>query len=271
MAEPTGGVWNPLPASDSDGRDPPLAATGPLNGGGGEGEDHLQEPRSAPMHALLGRVHLARRETDRAEAAFLRALELEPRLIEGYVELGRLYGSAGKYDQALAKLSAGLAVNPKNVVTLMLAGVIHQQRGDIAQAQAAYAKILALNPRFAPAANNLAWIYSEHGGEQAKDKALALAQMAKQVARGVYQRTLALLREGAVRLPDNAELQDHLGMAAARTGDRDLARKALAFAAGSPAAFKGKEEARRTLAKLRRRAVARLRAACGPPPRYARL
>lgn len=47
------------------------------------------EPRSAPMHALLGRVHLARRETDRAEAAFLRALELEPRLIEGYVELGR--------------------------------------------------------------------------------------------------------------------------------------------------------------------------------------
>jgi hypothetical protein len=39
-------------------------------------------------------------------------------------------------------------------------------------------------------------------------------------------------------------------MAAARTGDRDLARKALAVAAG-PAAFKGKDEARRTLAELR--------------------
>ena len=68
------------------------------------------------------------------------------------MELGRLHGSARKYDQALAKLNAGLAVNPKNVVT----------------------------------ANNLAWIHSEHGREQAKDKALALAQMAKQVARGVY-------------------------------------------------------------------------------------
>ena len=112
----------------------------------------------------------------------------------------------------------GLAVNPKNVVT---------------------------------AAKNLAWIHSEHGGKQAKDKALALAQMAKQVARGVYQRALALLREGAARLPDNAELQYHLGMAAARTGDRDLGRKALAFAAASPAAFTGKDEAKRTLAELR--------------------
>jgi Flp pilus assembly protein TadD len=75
--------------------------------------------------------------------------------------------------------------------------------------------------------------------------------MAKQVARGVYQRALALLREGATRLPDNAELQYHLGMAAVGTGDKDLARKALAFAAGSPAAFKGKDEARRALAELR--------------------
>jgi Flp pilus assembly protein TadD len=156
------------------------------------------------------------------------------------MELGRLYGSARKYDQALAKLNAGLAVNPKNVVTLMLMGVILQQKGEVAQAQAAYEKILALNPRFAPAANNLAWIHSEHGGEPAKDRALSLAQMAKQVApddpfvsstlgwvlykRGVYQRALAPLREGGVRLPDNAELQYHLGMAAVRTGDKDVAR-----------------------------------------------
>src|SRR3990170_4374471 len=57
--------------------------------------------------------------------------------------------------------------------------------------------------------------------------------------------------EGAARLPDNAELQYHLGMAAARTGDKDVARKALAFAAASPAAFKGKDEAQRTLAELK--------------------
>ena len=37
--------------------------------------------------------------------------------------------------------------------------------------------VLVLNPRSAPAANNLAWILSEHGGD--KDRAPALAQTVK--------------------------------------------------------------------------------------------
>ena len=71
-------------------------------------------------------------------------------------------------------------------------------------------------PRFAPAANNLAWLYSEHGGD--KEKALELAQRAKEAApddphisdtlgwilykRGVYQRAVGLLKESAAKLPD---------------------------------------------------------------------
>ena len=90
---------------------------------------------------------------------------------------------------------------------------------------------LAVNPKnVVTAASNLAWILYK---------------------RGVYQRALALLREGAARLPDNPELQYHLGMAAVRTGDKDVARKALAFAAGSAAVFKGQDEARKTLAELK--------------------
>jgi len=96
-----------------------------------------------------------------------------------------------------------------------------------------YEKVLALNPRFAPAANNLAWILSEHGGD--KDKALALAQTAKELApedaqvsdtlgwifyrRGLHQRALALLKDSAAKLPGNPEVQYHLGMASAAAGD----------------------------------------------------
>ena len=61
----------------------------------------------------------------------------------------------------------------------MLAGTIHERRGDIAKAREFYEKALALDPRFAPAANNLAWLLSEHGGD--KDRALALAQTAKEL------------------------------------------------------------------------------------------
>ena len=124
---------------------------------------------------------------------------------------------------------------------------------------------MALNPRFAAATNNLAWIYSEHGGD--KDKALQLAQIAKEQApddprisdtlgwilykRGVYQRALALLKESAAKLPDNVQVQYHLGMAYRQVGENDNARKALQLAVSSAEAFTGKDEARKALADLK--------------------
>jgi tetratricopeptide (TPR) repeat protein len=128
-----------------------------------------------------------------------------------------------------------------------------------------YEKVLAINPRFAGAANNLAWVLSEHGGD--KDKALALAQTAKELApedpqvsdtlgwilyrRGVHQRALALLKESAAKLPGNPQIQYHLGMVSAQLGDKEAARKALAIAAAAPAPFPGQDEAKKALAALR--------------------
>ena len=98
--------------------------------------------------------------------------------------------------------------------------------------------MLALSPRFAPAANNLAGVLSEHGGD--KDKALALAQTAKELApedpqvsatvgwifyrRGVHQRALALLKDSVAKLPCNTVIQYHLGMGSAQLGDKEAAR-----------------------------------------------
>src|SRR5262249_58187781 len=106
-------------------------------------------------------------------------------------------------------------------------GLVYQTKGDIPKAQEAYEKTLKLNPRFAPAANNLAVLYSEHGGD--KEKALELAQRAKEAApddphisdtlgwilykRGVYQRAVTMLKESAAKLPDNLEGQYHAGTA----------------------------------------------------------
>lgn len=222
-------------------------------------------PQSGPLHSLLGGVHLARGEVELAEAAYLRALELAPRLIGAYVQLATIYGTSGKYDHALAKLNGALAVNPKNLFALMLSGIVHERKGDIPRAQQAYERVLALEPRFAPAANNLAWLYSEHGGD--KEKALRLAQTAKEVApeephisdtlgwilykRDLYHRALSLLKESAAKLPENPEVQYHLGMAFYKTGDKEGARKALTLAASSPATFVGKDEARVALAELK--------------------
>ncbi len=225
----------------------------------------IPQPPSAPLQTLLGETHIAAGDTKAAEAAFLQAIVLDPSLMTPYVRLGGLYASAGRYDEALAKISDAAKRNPKDVGPPMLAGIIYEQKGDISKARESYEQVLAMNPRLAPAANNLAWIYSEYGGD--KEKALQLAQMAKEMVpddprisdtlgwilykRGVYQRSLALLRESAAKLPDNPQVQYHLGMAYMQVGDKDSARKALTAAASAAADFTGKDEARKTLAALK--------------------
>jgi tetratricopeptide (TPR) repeat protein len=222
-------------------------------------------PKSGAHHALLGELYMARGNAKVAEEAFLRAIDLDPRLFGPYVALGNIYLQARQYDQALAKFNDLIKANPSNPTPYMLAGIVHETKGEIPKAREAYEKAVALNPRFAAAANNLAWIYSEHGGD--KDKALQLAQSAKEQApedprisdtlgwilykRGVYQSALALLKESATKLPDNPQVQYHLGMAYRQVGERDNARKALQLAVASAETFAGKDEARSALADLK--------------------
>jgi len=155
-------------------------------------------------------------------------------------------------------------VDPQSVPAHMTLGVVYQTKGDIPKAQQAFEKVLTLNPRFAPAANNLAVLYSEHGGNQ--EKALELAQRAKEAMpddphvsdtlgwilykRGVYQRAADLLKDSAAKLPDQPVVQYHLGLASLKAGDKQGARKALTAAINSPTSFAGKDDAKKTLAEI---------------------
>jgi len=222
-------------------------------------------PKSGGHEALLGELYLLKGDSKSAEAVLQRAIDLDPRLLGPYIMLGNIYARAGQFDQALARLDQAAKTNPRNPGPLMITGIIFETKGDIPRAREAYEKALAIDPRFVAAANNLAWIYSEYGGD--KEKALQLAQTAKQGSpddprisdtlgwilykRGIYQSALALLKESAAKLPDNPQVQYHLGMAYQQVGDMDAARKALQFAVASPVAFVGKEEAQKALANLK--------------------
>ena len=221
-------------------------------------------PKSGGLQWLLGTVYVDRRETALAEAAFLKAIELEPTLVDAYVRLAQIYGTS-RHDQAVGKLNEALKLNPQSIAAQMQLGVVYESKGNVLEAEQAYEKVLALNPRFAPAANNLAMLYSEYGGD--KEKALELAQRAKEAApddphisdtlgwilyqRGVYQRAADLLKESAAKLPDAPVVQYHLGMASLKVGDTHGARKALTAAVNSPASFAGKDEARKALAEIK--------------------
>jgi tetratricopeptide (TPR) repeat protein len=213
---------------------------------------------------LLGSVYLARREEEQAEAAFLKAIEITPQLFDPYVALVKFYAQTKRYDKALEKLEQAKNVNAKNLGVHMLIGMIHKMRKDVPQAQATYEKVLEINPRFGHAANNLAYLYSEYGGD--KEKTLQLAQTAKEVLpedprisdmlgwifykRGIYERAVSLLLESAEKLEDNAEVQYHLGMVYLKTGNPQAAKDSLANARKRSESFTGVEEAKRVLADL---------------------
>jgi tetratricopeptide (TPR) repeat protein len=226
----------------------------------------VRVPTSGRLHELLGVVHAARGETALAEAAFLKALEVDPSQLSAYMALGHLYATTGRHADALARLGEVLKANPNNLAALVRVAMLHEKQGNFPKAQEAYERALAVAPRFTPAANNLAYLYAERVGNL--ERALQLAQIAREGApddphvadtlgwilyrRGVYQPALALLRESAAKLTENPEVQYHLGMAAFQTGDREGARKALTRAVDSPLSFGGKQDAQRTLDDLKR-------------------
>ena len=168
------------------------------------------------------------------------------------------------FDQALAKLDTALTANPDNVALLMLSGMISQQQGNTQKAQEVYEKLLAKNPSFAPALNNLAWIYSETQGDQ--EKALRLAQKAREGApedpqiadtlgwilykKGNYEWALSYLNESAAKLSGNADVQFHLGMTQYKLGDGPAAKQTLQRALELDPKFTGAEEARKALEEL---------------------
>ncbi len=223
-----------------------------------------QTPNAAGAHFLQARIFAAQKKWDLAEASLVKTLELDPNFVSAYDMLVSTYVAAGKLTQALGKLDGMVALNPNSERPLMLSAMIHDRTKDHAKAAATYEKLLTQNPNFAPALNNLAWLYAEHlqkvdrGYELAK-KAWTLQPGNPSIAdtlgwicykRADYPQAVALLREAVAKLPGEHEVQYHFGLANYMMGEMDAARTSLRFAADSTEDFPGKSEINERLASL---------------------
>ena len=124
--------------------------------------------------------------------------------------------------------------------------------------------MLEIDPRAAVAANNLAWIYAQDGGNL--DIALQLAQTAKSqlpdqpefndTLGWIYYKkdlaTLAIppLQQSVEKDPKNPVYHYHLGLAYAKSGDKGKAKSSLEQALKLKPDFEGAAEARKVLASL---------------------
>jgi tetratricopeptide (TPR) repeat protein len=222
-----------------------------------------KNPKLAGPWLLQGKVYWAAGQTNEAESAMSKAIELDPDLPGAYLSLARLYLDTHQEQQALARLNA-LVSKTNNVTALLEIGEIHQQSQQPDEARDAYEKLIVFQPDFVPALNNLAYLYSEHYGNL--EKAAQMAERARKVRpdnpfvadtlgwilyrQGQYPRALGLLQESLEKEPNNAEVQMHLGMAYYMMEEEDLARVHLQQALSTDADFAGKDEARQCLALL---------------------
>jgi tetratricopeptide (TPR) repeat protein len=221
-------------------------------------------PDNAVIYNLLGRAALVTRHQAQAETYFKKSLELDKTLLVSYMDLGRLYLRQNDPRKAVTELEAALAVNPELVQAHTMLGIVHEGLKEFDKAKASYERALQLSPKFAPAANNLAWLYAEQGGNI--DTALALAQTAREqrpqdpliadtlgwlyYKKHAYLRAISLLKEAAEQASDNPLIQYHLGMAYHQQGQKDLARKSLQVSLKLSASYPGAEEAKKVLGEL---------------------
>jgi tetratricopeptide (TPR) repeat protein len=213
---------------------------------------------------LLAKVYLAQGDTNQTEAALMKAIKLQPDFHPPYLLLARLYVASGQHQKALQNLQAVVAKDPKAIGALMLIGMIHDQQKNYDAARETYERILVVDPKFSPALNNLAYLYSERFG--LLDKAYEVARRARELLpsdpatadtlgwilykKSQYPWALSLLQESADKLPDQPEVQFHLGMACYMMGEEEPARLALQRALSLTKEFLGGDEASRCLSIL---------------------
>jgi len=205
----------------------------------------------------------AQADVNLAEAAMLKAIDQAPTQAGTYLLLSKLYVSAGKEQAALDRLNS-LVSKTKSAPGYMQIGVIYEAMKDYPKARDAYEQSISINPDFVPALNNLSYLYSERLNDP--EKAYPLAKKACDLApgdpssadtlgwitykKGDYAHARTMIEDSASKMPDEAEVQYHLGMVRYMMGDEELARQALQQAAASKTDFPGKEEAGRRLATL---------------------
>ena len=154
---------------------------------------------------------------------------------------------------------------PNSVAAHTMIGVLLEIENKRDEARKRYEQVLALDSRSPVAANNLAWIYAETGGNL--DLALQLAQTAKEqlpdtpevddtigwiyYKKGIQTLAIASFRASVDKDPKNATYQTHLGLAYAKNGDMLKARETLGNALKADPNAHGADEARKILGASR--------------------
>jgi tetratricopeptide (TPR) repeat protein len=203
-------------------------------------QDQLSHAQpTAKLELILGQAELRNQAADKAEAAFEKATELDPNNVTAFMFLASVQASRGSIDQAIAGYQRGIQQNPHDVRLYVALGELEESQGEWQQAENAYQQALQVNSNYALAANNLAYLMLEHGGDV--NVAVSLAQTARRglpdlpnsadtlgwayYKQGVYNSAIDMLQAAEKANPKDATYHYHLGMAYLKSNNTEMADK----------------------------------------------
>jgi tetratricopeptide (TPR) repeat protein len=201
----------------------------------------------AALHYLKSTIFDAEKNDAASEKELQASIATDVNYLPAYTAYAGLLARQNRADEAAAQYNRALAIRPSGEVYTLL-GVLEDSRGNAAAAEAAYRRALEITPEAPIAANNLAWIIAENGGNL--DEALQLATLATTkspnspnffdtlgwvyLKKGLnspaveqFKKAVAM-DEAAARkggTSPNAGYRVRLGMALAKYGDKESARR----------------------------------------------
>lgn len=169
-------------------------------------------PKAPIVDLLLGTLHAALGEDDKASEANQAAIRAASTAVEGYLQQAGLLARTKRVDEAIKTVDTGIAAGAPREPMLLAKATLQNGAGDPDAAIAIYRDILADNRSSVVAANNLASLLADR----------------KPLDRG----QLTQARDALAKLvrPDNAAIADTIAWADYRLGDFASAKRLLAQA-----------------------------------------
>ncbi len=224
-------------------------------------DDRLARRADPSAVMLAASTHASTGQAKQAETLLLRLVDQEPTNLQAYAMLARLYATTNRIGEARRQLQVVIAQKPQSLPTRTLLGMLSELEGKAAEAIATYEQVLAQDPKSPVAANNLAWLLLQSGGDTTR--AFELAQSAKAilpndphvndtlgwayVQKGLFASAVPLLEQSVAAAPTNATAQLHLGLARVRDGRLSAGRTALREAVRLQPALASQPDVRQAL------------------------
>jgi Tfp pilus assembly protein PilF len=167
-------------------------------------------------------------------------------------------------EAAKATYQRAIQQNPRDLTTYLLLAAIEEKTGNWQKAQEIYEKALRVQPDHSDAANNLAYLLLQHGGNT--DVALSYAQVARRgmpespntadtlgwayFRKGSYGLATDMFEEALKRSPNNPTYHYHLGLAFQKNNDPARAREHFERVLKINPRYAQADEIRKALAQL---------------------